>query len=57
MEELFELLKSLPEDNVAEIPVRIRAGVGLRDIFETVTHGNMLMQFASTLGGQQRGFQ
>ena len=53
LEGLFELLKSLPEDNASEILGRIRAGVEPRDIVETVTHGNMLMQFASTLGSDK----
>ncbi|KAF1946113.1 hypothetical protein EJ02DRAFT_299510, partial [Clathrospora elynae] len=47
LEELFELLKSLPDDDASELLWRIRAGVDPRDIVETVHHGNMLMQFAS----------
>jgi hypothetical protein len=47
LEELFELLKSLSDEDASELLGRIRAGVEPRDIVETVTHGNMLMQFAS----------
>jgi hypothetical protein len=50
LEELFELLKSLPDNDASELLGRIRAGVEPRDILETVTHGNMLMQFASASG-------
>jgi hypothetical protein len=50
LEELFELLKSLPDEDANELLRRIRDGVAPQDIVETVRHGNILVQFASTLG-------
>ncbi|KAF1837549.1 hypothetical protein BDW02DRAFT_565835 [Decorospora gaudefroyi] len=57
LEELFELLKSLSDEEASELLGRIRAGVEPRDIVETVTHGNMLMQFASSSGSASGGSQ
>jgi hypothetical protein len=50
LEELFELLKSLPDEEAGEVLARIRAGVNPRDIIDSVKHGHMLVQFASTFG-------
>jgi hypothetical protein len=47
------LLKSLPGEDASKLLGRIRAGVDPRDIVETVTHGNMLMQFASASGSSR----
>jgi hypothetical protein len=47
------LLKSLPDEDASELLGRIRAGVDPRDLVETVTHGNMLMQFASASGSSR----
>jgi hypothetical protein len=44
------LLKSLPDEDATELLARIRAGEDLREIVDTVRHGNLLMQFASTFG-------
>ncbi|KAJ6270746.1 hypothetical protein PSV08DRAFT_351562 [Bipolaris maydis] len=53
LEELFELLKSLPYEDASETLARIRAGEEPRDIVETITHGNVLMQIATELGGSR----
>jgi hypothetical protein len=53
LEELFELLKSLPYEDASETLGRIRAGEEPRDIVETVTHGNVLMQIATETGGSK----
>jgi hypothetical protein len=53
LEELFELLKSLPDEDASEILGIIRAGVAPRDIVEAVRHGNMLVQLASTFGSSK----
>lgn len=50
LEELFELLKSLPNEDASELLARIRAGMDPKEIVDSVRHGNMLMQFASTVG-------
>ncbi|EOA82132.1 uncharacterized protein SETTUDRAFT_23375 [Exserohilum turcica Et28A] len=55
LEQLFELLKSLPYEDAAETLGRIRAGVEPRDIVETITHGSMLMQFASKFRDTKTG--
>ena len=47
------MLKSLPYEDAAEALGRIRAGAEPRDIVETITHGNMLMQIASTFKGKK----
>jgi hypothetical protein len=43
LEELFNLLKSLPDEDASELLGRIRDGVAPRDIVETVRHGNILV--------------
>ncbi|RMZ68915.1 c6 transcription factor [Pyrenophora seminiperda CCB06] len=53
LEELFELLKSLPDKEASEVLGRIRAGMEPRHIIETVSHGNMLMHFASSVGSNR----
>jgi hypothetical protein len=53
LEELFELLKSLRDEDACELLARIRAGVDPSEIVDTVRHGNMLMQFASTVGSSR----
>ncbi|KAI8936430.1 hypothetical protein NX059_006838 [Plenodomus lindquistii] len=47
IEELFELLRTLPEEDAFELLARIRAGTDTRDLVETIQHGNLLVQFAS----------
>ena len=49
LEELFQLLRDLPEEEAGELLARIRAGMDPKDIVDTVRHGNMLVQFASTM--------
>jgi len=53
LEELFELLKSLPDKDASEILGRIRAGVEPREIIEAVSHGNMLVHFAAANGSSR----
>ena len=50
---MFELLKSLPNDDASELLGRIRAGVEPRDIVEAVSHGNMLVNFAAAVGSSR----
>lgn len=47
---MFELLKSLPDEDANEILARIRAGVEPREIVDSVKHGHLLVQFAATFG-------
>ncbi|KAF2856148.1 hypothetical protein T440DRAFT_494957 [Plenodomus tracheiphilus IPT5] len=47
LEELFELLRTLPEEDSIKLLARIRAGADTRDLVETIRHGNLLVQFAS----------
>lgn len=57
LEEIFELMKTLPDKEAAELFGRIRAGVEPRDLVEQVHHGNALVQLAcaSKLGSQESG--
>ena len=43
------MLRDLPEEEAGELLARIRAGMDPKDIVDTVRHGNMLIQFASTM--------
>lgn len=54
VEELFELLRTLPEESAFELLARIRAGADTRELVETMQYGNLLVQFASasTAGSQ-----
>lgn len=54
LEELFELLKSLSEEDSLKLLGRIRAGVDVKDLVEHIQHGSLLVQFASAFaeGGQ-----
>lgn len=47
------MLRDLPEEEAGELLARIRAGMDPKDIVDTVRHGNMLMQFASTVGSSR----
>lgn len=47
LEELFDLLKTLPEEDSLELLGRIRAGIDSRDLLEQIQHGSLLVQFAS----------
>lgn len=54
VEELFELLRTLPEESAFELLARIRAGADTRDLVETMQYGNLLVKFASaSAGGSQ----
>ena len=47
LEELFELMKNLPEEEAYALYGRIRAGVEPRELVEQVHHGSVLVQLAS----------
>ncbi|KAH7388603.1 hypothetical protein BKA66DRAFT_386227, partial [Pyrenochaeta sp. MPI-SDFR-AT-0127] len=55
LEEIFELMRTLPDKEAAELFGRIRAGVEPRDLVEQVQHGNVLVQLAcaSASGSQE----
>lgn len=56
LEELFGLLRTLPEEDAFELLARIRAGSDVHSLLESIHHGNLLVLFASASGaGSQDG--
>lgn len=54
LEELCELLKTLPEEDAFKLLGKLRAGVDVRELVQMVEHGSMLIQFASSLANQSQ---
>ncbi|KAH9865695.1 hypothetical protein J1614_009282 [Plenodomus biglobosus] len=57
VEELFELLRTLPEESAFDLLARIRAGADTRDLVETMQYGNLLVKFASASAGVSQDSQ
>lgn len=52
LENLFDMLKTLPEEDAFDLLNKIRSGVDTRELVQMIQHGNMLIQLASSSTSQ-----
>ncbi|KAL6706465.1 hypothetical protein ACN47E_005404 [Coniothyrium glycines] len=58
LEDLFELLKTLPDEDALDLLSKIRSGVDIGDLVLMVQHGSLLIELASSASrSQSRGSQ